>query len=206
MKRSKFKVLLCLRVLPAITAAWDQRAAVPPGYPPPDEGRAPAKSKPALEAQVFAKYRKWTRANSAPVKVAGVIAVARAPAPVAGPPATQAADPLAEKLINRFVNKIGRTAMLAEKKPQFPEGAIIVKERLPLKKSSATEWLMAMVKREEGFNPAAGDWEFFVLRTPEKVVIERGRIENCQACHARAKETHFVFRHYLTRPAQDKLR
>jgi len=96
--------------------------------------------------------------------------------------------------------------MLAEKKPRFPEGAIIVKERLPLKKSSASEWLLAMVKREEGFNPAAGDWEFFVLRTPEKVVIERGRIENCQACHARAKETDFVFRHYLTRQAQDKLR
>jgi hypothetical protein len=206
MKRSKFKAILRLLVLLAITTAWDLRAAVPPGYPPADEGRAPAKSKPDLEAQVFAKYRKWTRANSAPVKVAGVIAAACAPAPLPGPQATQAANPHADKLINVFVNKIGRSAMLADKKPQFPEGAIIVKERLPLKKSSASEWLMAMVKREEGFNPAAGDWEFFVLRTPEKVVIERGRIENCRACHARAKETDFVFRHYLTRQAQDKLR
>jgi hypothetical protein len=206
MKRSKFKAILRLLVLLAIATPWDLRAAVPPGYPPPDEGRAPAKSKPDLEAQVFAKYRKWTRANSAPVKVAGVVAAACAPTPLPGPQANQAADPHADKLINVFVNKIGRTAMLAEKKPQFPEGAIIVKERLPLKKSSASEWLMAMVKREEGFNPAAGDWEFFVLRTPEKVVIERGRIENCQACHARAKETDFVFRHYLTRQAQAKLR
>ena len=206
MKRSKFKAILRLLALLATTTAWDQRAAVPPGYPPPEEGRAPAKSKPDLEAQVFAKYRKWTRANSAPVKVAGVVAAACAPAPLSGPLANQAADPHADKLINVFVNKIGRTAMLAERKPRFPEGAIIVKERLPLKKSSATEWLMAMVKREEGFNPAAGDWEFFVLRTPEKVVIERGRIENCQACHARAKETDFVFRRYLTRQAQDKLR
>src|SRR5258708_38038023 len=71
MKRSKFKAILRLLVLLAITTAWDLRAAVPPGYPPPDEGRAPAKSKPDLEAQVFAKYRKCTRANSAPVKVAG---------------------------------------------------------------------------------------------------------------------------------------
>ena len=150
MKRSKLKALLRLLVLLAITAAWDLRAAVPPGYPPPDEGRASAKSKPDLEAQVFAKYRKWTRVNSAPVKLAGVIAAACAPTPLPGPPASQGAEPHADKLINVFVNKIGRTAMLAEKKPQFPEGAIIVKERLPLKKSSAAEWLMAMVKREEG--------------------------------------------------------
>jgi len=205
-QRAKFKTFLRPLVFLAITTAWEQRAAVPPGYPPPDEGRVPAKSKADLEAQVFAKYRKWTRVNSAPVKVAGVIAAACASAPLPGPQANQTADPHADKLINVFVNKIGRTAMLAEKKPQFPEGAIIVQERLPLKKSSAAEWLMAMVKREEGFNPAAGDWEFFVLRTPEKVVIERGRIENCQACHARAKETDFVFRNYLTRQAQDKLR
>ena len=113
MKRSKFKAILRLLVLLAITTAWDLRAAVPPGYPPPDEGRAPAKSKPDLEAQVFAKYRKWTRANSAPVKVAGVVAAACAPAPLSGPQANQAADPHADKLINVFVNKIGRTAMLA---------------------------------------------------------------------------------------------
>src|SRR5712692_6801825 len=101
-ERSKFKAILRLLVLLAITAAWDQRAAVPPGYPPPEEGRAPAKSKPDLEAQVFAKYRKWTRANSAPVKVAGVIAAACAPVPLPGPQANQAADPNADRLINVF--------------------------------------------------------------------------------------------------------
>src|SRR6266849_8931057 len=100
MKRSKIKTLLRPLVLLAITTAWDQRAAVPPGYPPPDEGRAPAKSKPDLEGQVFAKYRKWTRVNSAPVKVAGVIAAACAPAPLPGPPANPAADPHPDKLIN----------------------------------------------------------------------------------------------------------
>src|SRR5258708_29532724 len=137
MKRSRFKAILRVLVLLAITTAWEQRAAVPPGYPPPDEGRVPAKSKPDLEAQVFAKYRKWTRVNSAPVKVAGVIAAACAPAPLPESHATQAADPHPGKLINLFVNKIGRTAMLAEKKPPFPECAIIVQPTLPLQESSA---------------------------------------------------------------------
>ncbi len=55
----------------------------------------------------------------------------------------------------------------------------------------------AMVKREKGFNPATGDWEFFdldVLATGTKV-LTRGFAEvnnrfgkNCFACHVPARE------------------
>lgn len=55
----------------------------------------------------------------------------------------------------------------------------------------------AMVKRESGFNPATGDWEFFELQVNEKgsTIAKRGFAEvnnrfgkNCFGCHAPARE------------------
>jgi len=55
----------------------------------------------------------------------------------------------------------------------------------------------AMVKREPGFNPATGDWEFFELSVNDKgaTIGKRGFAEvnnrfgkNCFACHAPARE------------------
>lgn len=54
-----------------------------------------------------------------------------------------------------------------------------------------------MVKREPGFNPATGDWEFFELSVNEKgsTIAKRGFAEvnnrfgkNCFACHAPARD------------------
>lgn len=54
-----------------------------------------------------------------------------------------------------------------------------------------------MVKREPGFNPATGDWEFFELQVDDKgsTIGKRGFAEvnnrfgkNCFACHAPARE------------------
>lgn len=54
-----------------------------------------------------------------------------------------------------------------------------------------------MVKREQGFNPATGDWEFFELSVNEKgsTIGKRGFAEvnnrfgkNCFGCHAPARE------------------
>lgn len=55
----------------------------------------------------------------------------------------------------------------------------------------------AMVKREKGFNPATGDWEFFDLNVSESAtrIRTRGFAEvynrfgkNCFACHVPARE------------------
>jgi hypothetical protein len=55
----------------------------------------------------------------------------------------------------------------------------------------------AMVKREKGFNPATGDWEFFDLDISESATQIRARgfadvnnrfAENCFACHVPARE------------------
>ena len=55
----------------------------------------------------------------------------------------------------------------------------------------------AMVKREKGFNPATGDWEFFDLDISESATRIRARgfaevnnrfAKNCFACHVPARE------------------
>lgn len=69
----------------------------------------------------------------------------------------------------------------------YPEGSVV--QLVP------TE---AMVKREKGYSPATGDWEFFELDVSDKGsrILKRGFAEvnnrfgkNCFACHAPARQT-----------------
>ncbi len=167
--------------------------------PAPDLSFPPPAAPPMPEDKAFSAYRKWDRVTPKPVKMPASLSADCAPANTPG-------DPHADKFINVFVNKMGRDSMLKEKKPQFAEGTIIVKEKLAVPNSAKPELMTAMVKREEGFNPAAGDWEFFVLKSPEKIVLERGKLSHCQSCHSSAKQTDYVFRRYLSAAAQEKLR
>ena len=63
-----------------------------------------------------------------------------------------------------------------------------------------------MIKREPGFNPKSGDWEYLVFDGSGSKVEARGKLENCQACHAAKSETDYVFRSYLPHDVQSKLR
>ena len=63
-----------------------------------------------------------------------------------------------------------------------------------------TEWncvvpYTVMRKREAGYNPAVGDWEF--LGGDGKQLQASGRLENCQACHVAKKDSDFVFRAHV---------
>jgi hypothetical protein len=87
-------------------------------------------------------------------------------------------------------NLLGNTlgTLMAANAPQgavYPPGSVV--QLVP------TE---AMVKREPGFSPATGDWEFFELEVNEKSskILKRGFAEvnnrfgkNCFACHAPAR-------------------
>src|SRR6185369_6763673 len=74
--------------------------------------------------EVISGYRKWTRVNPQPVMVPAKVAQLCAPA--FAPTSPHAPD----KYITVYVNDIGRHAMMEEKTPHFPQGSIIVKEKL----------------------------------------------------------------------------
>lgn len=115
-------------------------------------------------------------------------------------------DPAAGSFISVYVNDAGRQAMTESRMPKFPVGSVIVKEKHPTKDDNAPELLTVMIKREKGFNPTSGDWEYLVTDGPAKQVKGRGKLANCMGCHEKMKEADFVFRQYLPEKARADLK
>ncbi len=70
------------------------------------------------------------------------------------------------------------------------QGAIFVSQHT-LIGSGVPDGLFAMVKREPGYFPSGGDWEWVVVRADGNV-LALGRLETCARCHADAAAD-FVF-------------
>ncbi len=138
-------------------------------------------------------YRTWTKVNPEPVNMDPAVAA------MCAPPTRPQADknPHRNKFITVYVNEAGRKAMMESARPIFPRGSVIVKEKLSSKDSTAPELLTVMIKREQGFNPASGDWEYLVVNGEGTRVEERGKLTTCQTCHVMNKSTDYIFRNYL---------
>jgi len=120
-------------------------------------------------------------------------------------------NPHASTYITVYVNNISRGAMFATGAPRFPEGSVIVKEKIekPLSpdgynmgpkerlENLKPSLYTLMIKREPGYNPAAGDWEFAVASGKDGRIEAGGKLESCQACHLEKRDQDFVFRSYL---------
>lgn len=110
--------------------------------------------------------------------------------------AERAGNPHIAASINVFVNNAGKQAMFAQQ-PHFPEGSVIVKQKLASRFEHNQPLLYTVMrKREAGYNPAVGDWEFLVVSGDGKQLQASGKLENCQVCHVGKKDTDFVFRPY----------
>ena len=157
---------------------------------------------------VIDNYRKWTRANQQTVQMEAAVAALCAPAaPVKQNPGVKPnPSPHKDKFINVYVNPTGQHALTLERSPHFPEGSIIVKEKLSSATSTTPELLTVMVKRQRGYNPASNDWEFLVVNGDTKTIIERGKLEHCTACHASQRGNDFIFRNYLTQSDWQKMK
>ena len=94
-----------------------------------------------------------------------------------------------------YINAIGREAMLVKKGRNFPVGSIIVREKL-LHPKASPELLAVMIKRDAGFNPKGGDWEFLILTGDAANVKSHEKTGGCLECHSRSAND-FVFRSHL---------
>lgn len=95
-----------------------------------------------------------------------------------------------------YANDLAK-AEFEKEKPDFAVGAIIVREKNAAAASETPETVIAMVKRENGFSPQTGDWEFFVFNGADLKIQKRETKGDCAACHSRAENTGWVFRTYL---------
>jgi hypothetical protein len=147
-------------------------------------------SLPTPQVAILVNYKKWTLVNPVPDLMDPVSATAC--------DYVRAHDsPHSNKYVSVYVNESGREAMMTQRKPNFPVGSVIVKEKLSSKTSTTPELLTAMVKREFGYDPANGDWEFLTLNGLGTEIKESGKLKNCQTCHSLYKHTDFITRSYL---------
>jgi hypothetical protein len=146
-------------------------------------------------------YQQWTRVNPKPVVMDSQVA-----ALCASVVASKVKDPHSNKFITVYVNDIGKQAMLEMKVPSFPQGSIIVKQKLPSVDSATPELLTVMMKREPGYNLESGDWEYMVTDGTGQRVQARGKLEQCQACHMMDHGTDYVSRNYLPDQIRKKLK
>lgn len=75
----------------------------------------------------------------------------------------------------------------------FPEGSVLVREKLKSPDDKKPEMLAVMIKRQAGFNPGGGDWEFLLVdgaRTKVKLQQKKGE---CLDCHRLQQEKDFVY-------------
>jgi hypothetical protein len=91
--------------------------------------------------------------------------------------------------------------MFASKVQRFPEGSVIVKEKIgnPVEGSKPLLYTI-MRKREAGYNPTVGDWEFAVVGPNGTELQAIGKLDNCQGCHLGKRDSDHVFRPYLKTP------
>lgn len=125
--------------------------------------------------QEFKNHRDWKKVNTTPFlmsKLTSMLCRDRFSYEIEGPHV--------KKWVNVYVNNTGEKAMLQEK--HFPIGSIIVKEKLSNPESKAPDLMTVMVKREKGYNPASGDWEYIITDSTGRI-SERGKLARCQKCH-----------------------
>lgn len=152
-----------------------------------------------------AGYKTWTKINDKPQFMP-----ARISSMCARPTQLQIdaeeKNPHLKKFITVYVNAVGKTEMLTKKNPKFPVGTVIVKEKLSSPESQNPELLTVMIKRDKGFNPEVGDWEFMTLDGAATLVTARGKLQNCQTCHLDYEKSDFVTRTYLPATVRGKLK
>ena len=162
------------------------------------EVRSKKPDKSSARPNDISQYKTWTLVNPKPVKMDFAVAQLCA--------ALAPQNPHRNKFISVYVNEIGKQAMTTQLTPRFPQGSVIVKEKLDSEESRSPELLTAMVKREKGYNSKSGDWEYLVLDGTASNVTKSGKLMECSSCHVAYQSTDYVTRTYLSDEARRQLK
>ena len=164
-----------------------------------------SKSSPAVsedsDLTKLANYREWTLVN--PERQLMEPASAISCGITLG---RNGSSPHLNKWVSVFVNSVGRDAMMTKQRPRFPVGSMIVKEKHGSIDSTKPELLTAMIKRQPGFNPGNGDWEYLLLDGDASKIVEQGKLTRCSGCHLAYKNSDYVTRTYLPREVMSELK
>jgi hypothetical protein len=105
-------------------------------------------------------------------------------------------------MVKLFANPAAADNIEHREKTPLPMGATIVKEKWLRKSGGGFDAQIddsgpgeygAMIKREAGYDPEHGDWEYVFVTRSTPLKVERGKLESCRECHSRARETDYLF-------------
>jgi hypothetical protein len=169
----------------ALVVVFGLLIAAGPAMPLPGDGAKPAAM--SVLPPSLAEYPTWQRLTpegySIPPQLA---ALCTAPAPGPSPQTIAKYGPHANTYVRVFANPLAARAL--DSHGEFPEGAIVVKEKLSNPTTPSAEGVM--IKRARGFNPATADWEFRFYPSDRSATFT-----NCSDCHRSARHD-FVFGSY----------
>jgi hypothetical protein len=167
-------LVVALAVSTVALAAW-----------PPSQAAAPSPS-----SRWAREYRRWTRITPKPVPLLTQIAT------LCAAPGSVDSNPHHAYQFRVYANAVARKAMLGQKKPAFPAGSVIVKEKLGSEDAAAQPVLLTVMTRSKSGKGQTGDWAYHVLKADGTQVP--GKTDHCQRCHQKARDNDFVFRTYLS--------
>lgn len=167
-----------------------------------------------IELPEAAVFSKWPMATNGGYRV-GPVAWTLCSAPA--PPSKEAEDrevrakhgPHASRSIVVRVNPDAMDAFLAGE--PLPVGKVVVKEKHSqllriagdldkIAEREAEQKLdeyALMIKRDPGYFPEGGDWEYAYVTLGPEGKVSRGRLAECADCHTNRKSRDFLFRTYL---------
>lgn len=142
---------------------------------------------------VFTFYRSFERLTKKPRRVQPSIAMlCTTPTAEAKEAIKRATGPHHEALVHFYANPPGQRR---QRNDPFPVGAVLIKEKVGDEEGQQAYAVGGMRKREAGFDPGNGDWEYFYATLSGAFSI--GKLANCIACHSRARSTDYAFGAWL---------
>lgn len=90
-----------------------------------------------------------------------------------------------------FVNDPALQAITKNVKP-FPVGSVLVREKLAKADAAEPELLAVMIKREKGFNPDGGDWQFLITNAKGTKIKLNQKTGDCLNCHVGQASSDYV--------------
>ena len=135
----------------------------------------------ATPADAYSDYMNWTKVNQETITGddTGVLG-----------PAHKGAKGFREI----YVNDIGKATAYGEAAYPYPMGTVILKESYKGNGGVKGELgdITIMIKREDGYDPDNGNWEY-VMANDELKVANQGKIGMCIGCHSAGSSKDFTF-------------
>ena len=148
--------------------------------------------------------RKIVRVTAKPFHVAAteMVWVLCTSDPAAGTSQPPQAQNPHEGWIHVYVTRQGEE-VIRTGKGVYPPGTIILKQKLSDAAGKKAEFFTGMVKRAKGYDPEAGDWEFFVMNAEATIARPPLNVQSCVDCHAPFRTGLCLRKRYLTAKVAD---